>query len=109
MHLHQTRTAEMQIVNCPFRLSMVRSRRLELPRVAPQRPQRCASTNSATTARDVGRSRPAGRHVANRIGGHKPPFRKKSDKLRQACENPRWTWVFCGGIRSARYELREVK
>src|SRR5690606_15800553 len=25
---------------------MVRSRRLELPRVAPQRPQRCASTNS---------------------------------------------------------------
>lgn len=30
---------------------MVRSRRLELPRVAPQRPQRCASTNSATTAR----------------------------------------------------------
>ena len=24
--------------------------RLELPRVAPQRPQRCASTNSATTA-----------------------------------------------------------
>ena len=34
---------------------MVRSRRLELPRVAPQRPQRCASTNSATTAR--GRSR----------------------------------------------------
>jgi lipoyl(octanoyl) transferase len=29
---------------------MVRSRRLELPRVAPQRPQRCASTNSATTA-----------------------------------------------------------
>ena len=31
--------------------SLVRSRRLELPRVAPQRPQRCASTNSATTAR----------------------------------------------------------
>src|SRR5215469_12873682 len=30
---------------------MVRSRRLELPRVAPQRPQRCASTSSATTAR----------------------------------------------------------
>ena len=30
---------------------LVRSRRLELPRVAPQRPQRCASTNSATTAR----------------------------------------------------------
>ena len=30
--------------------TMVRSRRLELPRVAPQRPQRCASTNSATTA-----------------------------------------------------------
>src|ERR1700756_2136800 len=29
---------------------MVRSRRLELPRVAPQRPQRCASTSSATTA-----------------------------------------------------------
>jgi hypothetical protein len=29
---------------------LVRSRRLELPRVAPQRPQRCASTNSATTA-----------------------------------------------------------
>jgi hypothetical protein len=33
---------------------MVRSRRLELPRVAPQRPQRCASTNSATTARHEG-------------------------------------------------------
>src|SRR4029078_5214035 len=31
--------------------AMVRSRRLELPRVAPQRPQRCASTSSATTAR----------------------------------------------------------
>src|ERR1700722_1803576 len=31
-------------------ISLVRSRRLELPRVAPQRPQRCASTNSATTA-----------------------------------------------------------
>ena len=30
---------------------MVRPRRLELPRVAPQRPQRCASTNSATAAR----------------------------------------------------------
>ena|GEM_PF-35273 len=29
---------------------MVRSRGLEPPRVAPQRPQRCASTNSATTA-----------------------------------------------------------
>eukprot|EP01136_Pigoraptor_vietnamica_P039949 Opistho-1_new@11302 len=29
---------------------MVPRRRLELPRVAPQRPQRCASTNSATTA-----------------------------------------------------------
>jgi hypothetical protein len=34
--------------------SLVRSRRLELPRVAPQRPQRCASTNSATTARGRG-------------------------------------------------------
>ena len=31
-------------------IRLVRSRRLELPRVAPQRPQRCASTNSATTA-----------------------------------------------------------
>ncbi len=35
---------------CRSRFSLVRSRRLELPRVAPQRPQRCASTNSATTA-----------------------------------------------------------
>src|SRR3954454_7342398 len=35
--------------------SLVRSRRLELPRVAPQRPQRCASTNSATTARGEAR------------------------------------------------------
>ena len=34
---------------------LVRSRRLELPRVAPQRPQRCASTNSATTARGEAR------------------------------------------------------
>src|SRR5579864_5511931 len=34
---------------------MVRSTRLELPRVAPQRPQRCASTNSATTARGEAR------------------------------------------------------
>jgi hypothetical protein len=33
------------------KIQLVRSRRLELPRVAPQRPQRCASTNSATTAR----------------------------------------------------------
>lgn len=39
--------------------SLVRSRRLELPRVAPQRPQRCASTNSATTARGRSRNRPA--------------------------------------------------
>ncbi len=31
---------------------MVRSRGLEPPRVAPQRPQRCASTNSAMTAYD---------------------------------------------------------
>ncbi len=38
-------------MNCLTNVSeMVRSRRLELPRVAPQRPQRCASTNSATTA-----------------------------------------------------------
>ncbi len=29
---------------------MVRTRRLELPGVAPQRPQRCASTNFATSA-----------------------------------------------------------
>ncbi len=40
---------------------MVRSRRLELPRVAPQRPQRCASTNSATTARRRLPVRPARR------------------------------------------------
>src|SRR5579863_1218210 len=33
-----------------FSMDLVRSRRLELPRVAPQRPQRCASTSSATTA-----------------------------------------------------------
>src|SRR5579863_8459928 len=33
-----------------FSLDMVRSRRLELPRDAPQRPQRCASTSSATPA-----------------------------------------------------------
>ena len=32
---------------------LVRSRRLERPRLATQRPQRCASTNSATTARLV--------------------------------------------------------
>ena len=31
-------------------LQMVRSRGLEPPRIAPQRPQRCASTSSATTA-----------------------------------------------------------
>ena len=30
---------------------MVRLRRLELPRISPQRPQRCASTNSAITAK----------------------------------------------------------
>lgn len=29
---------------------LVRSRRFELPRISPQRPQRCASTSSATTA-----------------------------------------------------------
>jgi hypothetical protein len=34
-----------------FNKEMVRLRRLELPRViSPQRPQRCASTNSATAA-----------------------------------------------------------
>jgi hypothetical protein len=34
---------------------MVRLRRLELPRaINPQRPQRCASTNSATAARNKG-------------------------------------------------------
>ena len=36
---------------------LVRSRRLELPRdIIPQRPQRCASTNSATTAKSGGYS-----------------------------------------------------
>src|SRR5690606_26483945 len=70
---------------------MVRSRRLELPRVAPQRPQRCASTNPATTARDECRFRPAGRHVANRFPGHKPPRHKKIMALRTACAKPRWT------------------
>ena len=48
------RTGELNLwpkrKNPPKRVSLVRSRRLELPRVAPQRPQRCASTNSATTA-----------------------------------------------------------
>ena len=53
---------------------MVRSRRLELPRVAPQRPQRCASTNSATTARHEGPARTGPRHVANRFR------RNKSDR-----------------------------
>lgn len=33
---------------------MVRPRRLELPLLAEQRPQRCASTNSATTAKPDG-------------------------------------------------------
>src|SRR5690606_9669284 len=51
---------------------MVRSRRLELPRVAPQRPQRCASTNSATTARGRSRTTSARGHVANHLGAHKP-------------------------------------
>ena len=50
---------------------MVRSRRLELPRVAPQRPQRCASTNSATTARRAG----AGRN--RRAGFSKSPIAKQ--------------------------------
>ncbi len=58
------RTMDSDILSLPFKAlevahtpnsnensKMVRSRRLELPRVAPQRPQRCASTNSATTAR----------------------------------------------------------
>lgn len=31
-------------------MALVRLERLELSRVAPQRPQRCASTNSAITA-----------------------------------------------------------
>ena len=30
---------------------MVRPKRIELSRISPQRPQRCASTNSATAAR----------------------------------------------------------
>ena len=34
----------------PMKCEMVRPRRLELPRIAPQRPQRCASTSSATGA-----------------------------------------------------------
>src|SRR5690606_35020057 len=51
---------------------MVRSRRLELPRVAPQRPQRCASTNSATTARGRSRTPSASGHLANHFGVHKP-------------------------------------
>lgn len=50
----------------------MRSRRLELPRVAPQRPQRCASTNSATTARGRSRIAPASGHLANHLGVHKP-------------------------------------
>src|SRR6201999_443456 len=43
--------------------SLVRSRRLELPRVAPQRPQRCASTNSATTASQGGARSSKGRQA----------------------------------------------
>ena len=45
----------------------MRSRRLELPRVAPQRPQRCASTNSATTAlfsRALTRARDIAKEIA---------------------------------------------
>src|SRR5690606_11604173 len=67
---------------------MVRSRRLELPRVAPQRPQRCASTNSATTARGRSRTPSASGHLANHLGVHKPHmhlpaiFLKKNVKMR---------------------------
>src|SRR5215217_1601381 len=46
----RTVTSEDFGVLSPIGGILVRSRRLELPRLAAQRPQRCASTNSATTA-----------------------------------------------------------
>ena len=56
---------------------LVRSRRLELPRLATQRPQRCASTNSATTARH-GRAAPEGRSEVGFSKGLSQPQALKS-------------------------------
>src|SRR5690606_9546632 len=86
---------------------MVRSRRLELPRVAPQRPQRCASTNSATTARGRSRTPSASGHLANHFGVHKPHlhlpaiFLKKNVKKlmlnhRRCSRNPDFPGFFKG-------------
>ena len=72
--LHYTRNEGYRTANVtlPFKAlghlqasnrKLVRSRRLELPRLAAQRPQRCASTNSATTARH-GRAPPVRRSEA---------------------------------------------
>jgi lipoyl(octanoyl) transferase len=49
----------------------VRSRGLEPPRVAPQRPQRCASTNSATTARTKSALHFDNYHIANGFNRNK--------------------------------------
>src|SRR5215469_1112252 len=59
-------------------ISLVRSRRLELPRVAPQRPQRCASTNSATTARGEARGLAEG-----------PEFVKQADEAARGATTTR--------------------
>src|SRR5690606_25689821 len=67
---------------------MVRSRRLELPRVAPQRPQRCASTNSATTARGRSRTPSASGHVANHLGVHKPHLHLPAIFLKKNVKKP---------------------
>ena len=67
---------------------MVRSRRLELPRVAPKRPQRCASTNSATTARGRSRTPSASGHVANHFGVHKPHLHLPAIFLKKNVKKP---------------------
>lgn len=67
---------------------MVRSRRLELPRVAPQRPQRCASTNSATTARGRSRTSSASGHLANHFGVHKPHLHLPAIFLKKNVKKP---------------------
>ncbi len=72
-HPASPRLAESNPAKPEGRSRMVRSRRLELPRVTPQRPQRCASTNSATTASP---SEARGLANAPRFGKATSPLRR---------------------------------
>ena len=81
------RRSQIQLTRCVFlsisishQANLVRSRRLELPRLAAQRPQRCASTNSATTAH-FGRARPQGGEASGDVAKVLPNLKRLNRQL----------------------------